>query len=121
MVMPKGPANADGGWKFIKYVTGPEGQKIYSKMTSHLPTYKPLLADKSVIAGQEFFAEILKYATSRPPLPVNAQLQAALDTATQSIQVSGTSPKAALAAAQAQMADNMKQYCPFTLPKGSFQ
>lgn len=121
MVMPKGPANADGGWKFIKYVTGPEGQKTYSKMTSHLPTYKPLLADKSVIAGQEFFADILKYATSRPPLPVNAQLQAALDTATQSIQVSGTSPKAALAAAQAQMADNMKQYCPFTLPKGSFQ
>jgi len=119
MVMPKGPANAEGGWKFIKYVTGPAGQKIYSKVTSHLPTYKSLLHDKKVIAGQEFFAEILKYSTSRPPLPVNAQLQSALDTATQSIQISGVSPEVALQRAQAQMAPNMKQYCPFELPANS--
>ncbi|MGI8867900.1 MAG: ABC transporter substrate-binding protein [Mycobacteriales bacterium] len=122
MVMPKGPANADGGWKFIKYMTGPEGQKTYSEMTSHLPTYKSLLEDKKVIAGQEFFAEILKYSTSRPPLPVNAQLQGALDTATQAIQIGGSSPRSALNAAQQQMAPNMKQYCPFKLPSnGSFR
>ena len=66
MVMPKGPANAEGGWKFLKYVTGPEGQKIYSQVTSHLPTYKSLLKVPSVIKGQEFFAEILKYATLPP-------------------------------------------------------
>ncbi|HVX47558.1 MAG TPA: ABC transporter substrate-binding protein [Mycobacteriales bacterium] len=116
MVMPKGPANAEGGWKFIKYMTGPEGQRIYSKMTSHLPTWKSLLKEKDVIKGQEFFAEILKYSSSRPPLPVNAQLQSALDTATQSIQVSGEDPVNALKAAQKQMEQNMKQFCPFKLP-----
>jgi multiple sugar transport system substrate-binding protein len=116
MVMPKGPANADGGWKFLKYVTGPEGQKIYSQVTSHLPTYKSLLKVPSVIKGQEFFAEILKYATSRPPLPVNAQLQAALDQAVQSIQIGGGNAESALKSAQQQMAENMKQYCPFKLP-----
>lgn len=116
MVMPKGPANADGGWKFIKYMTGPEGQRIYSKATSHLPTWKSLLKEKKVIAGQEFFADILKYSTSRPPLPVNAQLQAALDTVTQSIQVSGEDPVSALKTAQKEMEANMKQFCPFKLP-----
>ncbi len=115
-VIPKGAANPDGGWKFIKYASGPEGQKIYDTMTQHLPTYKPLLSDKSVTGSQQFFADILKYSTSRPPLPVNAQLSTALSNAETAVQL-GASPKSALESVNKQVNANMKQYCPFKLPK----
>jgi multiple sugar transport system substrate-binding protein len=115
-VIPKGAANPDGGWKFIQYAAGPQGQKTYDVMTQHLPTYKPLLDDKKVIGAQQFFADILKYSTSRPPLPVNAQLSNAMGNA-QAGTLLGSSPNSALQSVEAQTESNMKQYCPFKLPK----
>jgi ABC-type glycerol-3-phosphate transport system substrate-binding protein len=114
-VIPKGAANPDGGWKFIKYAGGPQGQKIYDVMTQHLPTYKSLLNDKSVTSSQQFFANLLQYSTSRPPLPINAQLSTALSNA-QTAVLLGSSPESALASVNKQVQPNMKQYCPFKLP-----
>ena len=116
-VIPKYAANPDGGWKFIKYASGPQGQKLYATMTQHLPTYKSLLQDKAVIAGQRFFADALKYSTSRPPLPVNAQLQSAMSNAETAVLSGTSSPLAALQSVTQQIAPNLKQYCPFTVPK----
>jgi multiple sugar transport system substrate-binding protein len=115
-VIPKGAANPDGGWKFIKYAAGPQGQKTYDIMTQHLPTYKSLLNDKSITGSQQFFANILKYSNSRPPLPVNAQLSNALNNAQTAVLLGG-SPESALKSVNTQVAPNMKQYCPFKLPK----
>lgn len=116
-VIPKYAQNPSGGWKFIKYAAGPEGQKLYATMTVHLPTYKSLLKDKSVVGSQQFFADALKYSTSRPPLPVNAQLQQALSNAETSVLSGASTPKAALQSVNQQVEPNMKQYCPFKLPK----
>jgi ABC-type glycerol-3-phosphate transport system substrate-binding protein len=115
-VIPKHAANPTGGWKFIQYAAGPKGQKIYDVITQHLPTYKSLLQDKEVTGTQQFFADILKYSSSRPPLPVNAQLSNALGNAQTAVLLGG-SPKSALNSVDKQVAPNMKQYCPFTLPK----
>jgi ABC-type glycerol-3-phosphate transport system substrate-binding protein len=115
-VMPKGAANPAGGWKFIKYAAGPEGQKIYDVMTQHLPTYKSLLNDKQVTGSQQFFADILKYSTSRPALPINAQLSNALGNAQTAVLLGG-SPQAALNSVYKQVQPNMQQFCPFKLPK----
>lgn len=115
-VIPKGAANPTGGWKFIKYAAGPAGQKIYDTMTQHLPTYKPLLNDKQVVGSQQFFADILTFSSSRPPLPVNAQLSTALSNAETGVLLGG-SPESALKSVDTQVNPNMKQYCPFKLPK----
>lgn len=115
-VVPKGAPNVAGGWKFIQWAAGPKGQKIYDTMTQHLPTYKSLLSDKSVVGSQQFFANILKYSTSRPPLPVNAQLSNALGNAETAVQLGG-SVQSALKSVYTQTEPNMEQYCPFKLPK----
>ena len=39
---------SDQATKFIKYITGPDGQKVYTKETTHLPTLNALLADPSL-------------------------------------------------------------------------
>lgn len=116
-VIPKYASNADGGWKFIKYASGPEGQKIYATVTKHLPTYKALLNDPAVTKDQKFFADALKYSTSRPPLPINAQLQNAMTNAETAVLSGAATPRAALQSVEQQTESNLKQYCPFTIPK----
>jgi multiple sugar transport system substrate-binding protein len=102
----------DGGWsmalipdskvpdqavKFIEYITGPEGQKVYTQETGHLPTLKLLLEDASIYAERsKVFLELAKVATNRPALSVGAIYWDALTSAQGSVELNAKEPQAAL-------------------------
>ncbi|GHO49591.1 ABC transporter substrate-binding protein [Ktedonospora formicarum] len=116
LVMPEGAPNTVGGWKFMKYMTGPKGQAIYTKVTSHLPTWQSLLNDTSLIQGnQKFFADMMKFSESRPPLPIGAQYSDAMDAAQSSVLLGTSTPEVALQQVYQRLQPQMQQYCPFKL------
>jgi multiple sugar transport system substrate-binding protein len=116
LVMPSGAANQDGAFKFMQFMTGPDGQRIYTKVTGHLPTWTSLLNEPGLITGnQTFFANLLQYSMSRPPLPVGAQLSDALDSAQQSVLLGSATPQQALDQVEQRVNPQMQQYCPFQL------
>lgn len=74
--------NADGAWEFIKYLAGPDGQKIMSTKGSYLPGYNALITDSDVVAanpllGMDGFKNAMKSTIARP---VSAQYSKVSDT-----------------------------------------
>ena len=54
---------AEQAMKFMKYIAGPEGQAVYTKESTHLPTLNALLADASLYDEQhKEFLELLPTA-----------------------------------------------------------
>ncbi len=81
-VIPEGAKNPDAAFDFIRWMAGIEGQKIYAKESSHLPTIKALAEDSSLFPAEHaFFQKTLFIAYSRPALPVGALYWDALTTA----------------------------------------
>jgi ABC-type glycerol-3-phosphate transport system substrate-binding protein len=89
----------DQAWNFIKFLAGPEGQKIYTTETTHLPTISSLLQDTSIFTD-EFeltpFVPMLDGAHSRPPLAVGANYWNALTEAQGAVELNTMEPEAAL-------------------------
>ncbi len=74
--------NADGAWEFIKYLAGPDGQKIMSTKGSYLPGYNAVMKDEEVIKANplltmEGFQKALTTTIARP---VSAQYSKTSDT-----------------------------------------
>jgi multiple sugar transport system substrate-binding protein len=83
--------------KFMEYIAGPEGQKVYTKESTHLPTLNALLTDASLYDPQhETFLKLLPTAHSRPPLAVGAAYWDALTSAQGSVELNTKQPQAAL-------------------------
>ncbi|MBE3598833.1 MAG: ABC transporter substrate-binding protein [Limnochordaceae bacterium] len=76
IVVPKGAKNPKGGFAFARFFTGPEGQRIYTVDTAHMPTHVALQKLPEMLADKDhaFFANLLPTAKSRPPLPVGGLL-----------------------------------------------
>jgi multiple sugar transport system substrate-binding protein len=88
-------------WKFMQYFAGPEGQKVYTKETKHLPTLSALLTDASLYDDlHKTFLDFLDVATNRPPLAVGATYWDALTEAQGAIELNTKEPMAALQEAQ---------------------
>lgn len=69
--------NPRAAWDFIKFVAGPEGQKINALVASQPPTYMPLYEDADVLAANPHFAnmaESLAAAFARPVSPIYSAL-----------------------------------------------
>lgn len=69
--------NPRAAWDFIKFVAGPEGQKINAIVASQPPTYMPLYEDEEVLAANPHFAnmaESLGAAYARPVSPIYSAL-----------------------------------------------
>lgn len=98
MAVPRGAKNADGGFEFARFAAGPVGQEIYTRDTSHLPTYKALVDRVDLFAddGHDFFLAGLPYAKSRPALPVGALLWDELTAARDYVINGDKAPKQAL-------------------------
>jgi len=81
----------------MKYIAGPDGQKVYTKESTHLPTLKALQADTSLYdpAHAQFLA-LLPTAKSRPPLAVGAAYWDALTSAMGSVELNTKQPMDAL-------------------------
>jgi multiple sugar transport system substrate-binding protein len=113
VVIPKGAKNAQGGWEFMKFFAGEEGQRTYTKETTHMPTLKSLLDDTSLFPGDHaLFRKQLDVAHSRPALPVGAfywdQLTIAQEKAERHTQDPGAALKAAADATNAKL----QSFCP---------
>jgi multiple sugar transport system substrate-binding protein len=99
-LIPNSKAAAQA-WKFMQYFAGPEGQKVYTKETKHLPTLKALLSDASLYDERhKTFLDFLSVATNRPPLAVGATYWDALTDAQGAVELNSKEPKAALQEAQ---------------------
>lgn len=66
--------NPEGAEEFLKFISGPEGQKINAKEGSYLPGYNPLLEDANVLESNklltnEGFQNALSGTISRPVVP----------------------------------------------------
>jgi multiple sugar transport system substrate-binding protein len=99
LCIPTGSKHTAEAFKFLSWMTGPDGQKAYTVGTTHLPTWKPLLDDNSLFDPQHmFFKDLLAKAYSRPPLSVGALYWDALTTAMNSVTLNQEDPKKALQA-----------------------
>jgi len=70
----KNSKNLDGAWEFIKFASGPEGQKIMSKEGGYLPGYNALLNDDEVKSSNAMlsypgFQKALSSTIARPVSP----------------------------------------------------
>jgi ABC-type glycerol-3-phosphate transport system substrate-binding protein len=114
LVMPTGASNVEGGYRFMKFMSGPEGQRVYTKVTGHLPTWTALLSDRQVLPGnQQFFARMMPFSENRPPLPVGAQFSDAMDAAQQGVLLGKETPEQALQQVYNRVQPQMQQYCPY--------
>ena len=87
----------DQAIKFMKYIAGPDGQRTYTKESTHLPTLKELQADASLFDPQHAkFLDLLKVAKNRPPLSVGAAYWDALTTAQGAVEQNSSQPMDAL-------------------------
>jgi len=80
-----------------------------------MPTWKALLTDKSLFSGRHVFLKnMLRYARSRPSLPVGAQLSDEFDTAQQKVVLNAATPLQALQTVYKRVQPQLQQYCPVT-------
>lgn len=113
LVMPTGAPHASAGYRFMRFMTGEEGQRISVQGTGDLPTWTSLYHDKQLFANQlAFFQQIMPHARSRVPLPIGAQLWDAMTTAQEEVLLGDETPRQALDAAQSRVQPLMQQYCP---------
>jgi multiple sugar transport system substrate-binding protein len=83
--------------KFMTYIAGPEGQAVYTKDSTHLPTIKSLLEDASLYDEQhKTFLDLLDVALNRPPLAVGAVYWDALTSAQGAVELNTKTPEDAL-------------------------
>ena len=88
---------ADQAVKFMEYIAGPDGQKVYTKESTHLPTLNALLKDASLYdASHKTFLDLLPTAKNRPPLAVGAAYWDALTSAQGSVELNTKTPDVAL-------------------------
>ena len=112
MVIPEGAKNPEGAWEFLQYIAGEEGQRIYSKDSSHLPTFESLATEEGLLDERHaFFASLLPQAKSRPPLPVGALYWDELTTAWQATYLNEQTPAEALASAAERTQQQLDQFC----------
>ena len=116
-MIPNGAVNRDGAWDFIKFASGPVGQKTWAVDQKYLPTYAPLLDDKEAVGANTFFASMLKdgYSTSRPALPIGAELWATMNTAREAVLIGDSTPEEALSEIRRRLQPQLDPYCPVSL------
>lgn len=114
VVIPKGAKQPEGAFKFMKYFAGPEGQRMYTKASSHVPTLKSVQADMSLYSGQHvfFIEKLLPTTKNRPPLPVGAKYWDELQTAWQKIYLNKSTAKDAYGQAKQNTQGQLQQFCP---------
>jgi len=101
MALIPGSKAKDQAVKFMKFIAGPDGQKTYTKESTHLPTLNALLNDASLYdPAHKLFLDLLPTAKSRPPLAVGAAYWDALTSAQGSVELNTKQPMDALTEVQ---------------------
>lgn len=72
-----GTKHPEEAWEFLKYVAGPQGQKMFAIYDKQMPTLNALYQDPEVIAASPVFegiAEAAATAVKRPVSPIYNQI-----------------------------------------------
>ncbi|GHU15682.1 sugar ABC transporter substrate-binding protein [Spirochaetia bacterium] len=113
MVIPTGAKNVDGGVRFMAYATGEAGQRVFAKVSGHLPTWKSLLNDNSLFSERhQFFRELLPLAQSRPVLPMHAFYWDQLTAAQNDVSMNLKTPEEALRSVESQSQAQLNRFLP---------
>jgi multiple sugar transport system substrate-binding protein len=112
MVVPKGSKRIEAALRFMIYACGAEGQKRYTVETTHLPTYKSVMADAGNFdADHQFFRTLMDTATSLPAqVPVNVNLWDAMAAAQSAATLEQKDPLTVLQEAQTRVQADYSQY-----------
>ncbi len=112
MTMPKGAKNPENAYKLMKYMTGPVGQRLYTKSTQHLPTLKALVGEENLYTERhKFFKNMLPFASSRPALPVGGLFWDQLSSAMDKVTLNAATPQEALQEVDAKVNEQLAKYC----------
>jgi len=115
VVIPKGAKNTEEAWSFMQFFAGPDGQKIYTKVSNHLPTLSALASDSTLIASDhKFMADMLPTAKNRPPLPVGAKYWDELSSAWQKDYLDKGKPADLLKGVKDAVNKDLQKYCPIS-------
>lgn len=113
LAMPTGAKNPEGGYRFMRFMSGEEGQRIYDKANTQLPTWKSLLNENDLFPGRlQYFRQILPDSRSRVPLPVGSQLWDEFGNAQDKVVLHAATPDQALQAVYRRVQPQLQQYCP---------
>jgi multiple sugar transport system substrate-binding protein len=111
--VPQGAKHAQAGFDFSAWMAGPVGQKMYTQLSTHLPTIKALSDDMSLFPGQHFFfRQTLAFASSRPALPVGALYWDALTVAMNDVIDNVATPQVALQKAYDKVQPQLNKFLP---------
>lgn len=112
--IPQGAKEPEAAYKFLRYISGEDGQRYYTKTTAHLPTWKSLLSDKKLFPGRHwlFANQLLPVAKNRPPLPVGALYWDQLTSAQEKVTLLKSEPKPALEDVASRVNSQLQPYCP---------
>jgi multiple sugar transport system substrate-binding protein len=112
LVIPEGAQNPEGGFEFMSYMAGEEGQRLYATDTAHLPTLEVLQGEEGLLDERhQFFADLLPNAQSRPPLPVGALYWDELSTAWNATYLNEGTPDQLLQTVQDRVQPQLDQFC----------
>jgi multiple sugar transport system substrate-binding protein len=97
VVIPTGCKKVEAAVRFMTYICGVEGQKLYFQESGQAPTLVALLNEQGLFpANKTYFQESLGFAKSRPALPVGVLYWDALSTAQDMVVQNVMLPQAAL-------------------------
>ncbi|MDY0323725.1 MAG: extracellular solute-binding protein [Candidatus Carbobacillus sp.] len=102
----KNSKHLEGAWEFLKFASGPEGQKIMSTEGGYLPGYNALLADKEVQAANIMltypgFQKALTTTIARPVSPEYSKVSDTIQVEAHKYLSSGSGLDQAVSAIQA--------------------
>jgi multiple sugar transport system substrate-binding protein len=112
LVVPTGSKKVEGAVRFIAYACGEPGQRIYTKESRHLPTWKSLMEDAGLFTAEhQFFrTSLLPVAQSRPVLPMHAFYWDQLTAAQNDVSMNIKTPQEALKAVQDQSQPQLDKF-----------
>lgn len=105
--------NPKAAWDFVKFVTGPEGQKINALVASQPPTYLPLYDDEEVLSANPHFAnlrESLEAAVARPVSPIYTAISEIMQINISKVLLNQSSVEDAVVAMEQQMNESLAEY-----------
>ena len=113
MVVPAGSKKVEAAVRFMTYICGVEGQRLYFQENGNAPTLLALLNEQGLFpANKQYFQESLGFAKSRPALPVGALYWDALSSAQDMVVQNAQTPLEALQQAETQVQAQLNRFLP---------
>jgi multiple sugar transport system substrate-binding protein len=122
VVIPQGAKNVDDAWTAMQWICGPDGGRIYTKQSHHVPVYAALYEEKDLFSERhQFFLQMIPTAHNRPPLPVGLKYWDELTAAWQKDYLNQGAPADLLKDVKDRVNSDLQQFCPLTAPASGLE